>query len=127
MEDMVTVKTNVPPERMAEEYLAADAYVIPSTLEMASVSQLEAMSYSLPVICSDTNGTACYVEDGVTGFLFKDCDKEDLEGKLDQLFCDRTRMMKMGAAGYDALVHKYNFQVYYDSVMGMLEKLRDET
>jgi glycosyltransferase involved in cell wall biosynthesis len=127
MEDMVTVKTNVPPERMAEEYLAADAYVIPSTLEMASVSQLEAMSYSLPVICSDTNGTACYVEDGVTGFLFKDCDKEDLKAKLEQLLMDRTRMMEMGAAGYDALVHKYNFQVYYDSVMGMLEKLRDET
>jgi glycosyltransferase involved in cell wall biosynthesis len=125
MEDMVTVKTNVPPGRMAEEYLTADAYVIPSTLEMASVSQLEAMSYALPVICSDTNGTACYVEDGVTGYLFKDCDRDDLQEKLDRLLSDRERMLQMGAAGYDALVHKYNFQVYYDSVMGMLEKMKE--
>jgi glycosyltransferase involved in cell wall biosynthesis len=125
MENMVTVKTNVPPGRMAEEYLTADVYVIPSTLEMASVSQLEAMSYALPVICSDTNGTACYVEDGVTGYQFRDCDRDDLQAKLDRLLSDRERMLQMGAAGYDALVHKYNFQVYYDSVMGMLEKMKE--
>ena len=44
MENVVTVKTNVPRSEMEREYLAADVYVIPSTLEMASVSQLEAMS-----------------------------------------------------------------------------------
>jgi glycosyltransferase involved in cell wall biosynthesis len=125
MEHMVTVKTNVQPSRMAEEYLAADIYVIPSTLEMASVSQLEAMSYALPVICSDTNGTACYVEDGVTGYQFRDCDRDDLQEKLDRLLSDRGRILKMGAAGYDALVHKYNFQVYYDSLMGILEKMKE--
>ena len=45
MEDMAVVKTNIARRDMEREYLAADLYVIPSTLEMASVSQLEAMSY----------------------------------------------------------------------------------
>lgn len=121
-EDIVTVKTNVPRNQMEREYLAADVYVIPSTLEMASVSQLEAMSYSLPVICSDTNGTACYVEDGVTGYLFKDCDEEDLIHKLDALLSDRKRIRAMGEAGYQALVKKYNFDRYYESVMQIREK-----
>ena len=49
LEDIVTVKTNVPRSQMEAEYLAADVYVIPSTREMASVSQLEAMSYSLKI------------------------------------------------------------------------------
>lgn len=126
MENMVTVKTNVPKRDMEREYLAADLYVIPSTLEMASVSQLEAMSYSLPVICSDTNGTACYVEDGVTGFLFRDCDEADLLDRLDAMLSDRRRMLSMGEAGYRAVVEKYNFESYFDTLTGMREKILRE-
>lgn len=124
MENVVTVKTNVPRSEMEREYLAADVYVIPSTLEMASVSQLEAMSYSMPVICSDANGTACYVEDGVTGYQFRDCDAEDLLQKVDQMLSDRERMLRMGAAGYRALVEKYNFEKYFETVMEMRNRIQ---
>lgn len=123
MENVVTVKTNVPRRDMEQEYLAADLYVIPSTLEMASVSQLEAMSYSLPVICSDKNGTSCYVEDGVTGYLFRDRDEADLLRTLDEMLSDRERMLSMGAAGYGAVVEKYNFNKYFDTIMGMRERI----
>lgn len=126
MEDVAAVKTNIPRSEMEQEYLAADVYVIPSTLEMASVSQLEAMSYSLPVICSDTNGTACYVEDGVTGYLFRDCDGTDLQEKLDRLLTDRTRIREMGAAGYRALADKYNFDNYFNTVMQMRDRIMRE-
>lgn len=126
MEDMVTVKTNVARRDMEREYLSADLYVIPSTLEMASVSQLEAMSYSLPVIVSDTNGTACYVEDGVTGFWFQDCDEADFQDRLDQMLSDRERMKRMGAAGYQALSEKYNYRCYFETIMGMRERILQE-
>lgn len=123
MEDMVTVKTNVARRDMEREYLAADLYVIPSTLEMASVSQLEAMSYSLPVIVSDTNGTACYVEDGVTGFWFRDCDGDDFRDRLACMLSDRKRMQEMGAAGYRALSEKYNYKCYFETIMGMRDQI----
>lgn len=126
MEDMAVVKTNIARRDMEKEYLAADLYVIPSTLEMASVSQLEAMSYALPVIVSDTNGTACYVEEGVTGFWFQDCDEEDLFRAVDEMLSDRARMRKMGAAGYRAVEEKYNFENYYDTVMRMKERIVQE-
>lgn len=126
LEDIVTVKTNVPRSEMETEYLTADLYVIPSTFEMASVSQLEAMSYSLPVICSDTNGTACYVEDGVTGYLFRDCDGEDLLRKLSMMVYDRDGIKRMGKAGYQTLAEKYNFERYYDTIMEMREKILQE-
>lgn len=127
METIVTVKTNVPRSEMEAEYLTADVYVIPSTREMASVSQLEAMSYSLPVICSDKNGTACYVEDGVTGYLFRDCDQADLERKLFKMLSDREEIRRMGEEGYRAVAEKYSFERYYDTIMGMREKLLQES
>lgn len=126
MEHFVTVKTNVCRKDMDTEYKNADIYVIPSTREMASVSQLEAMSFSLPVICSDTNGTASYVEDGITGYHFRDCDTEDLQKKLELLVSDRDRIRRMGAAGYKAVEEQYHFQRYYDGIQEILEKLRGE-
>ncbi len=126
MEDMAVVKTNIARRDMEKEYLAADLYVIPSTLEMASVSQLEAMSYALPVIVSDTNGTACYVEVGITGLWFQDCDEEDLFRKVDEMLSDRTRMLAMGAAGYRAVAEKYDFEHYYNTIMQMRERIVEE-
>lgn len=123
LEACVDVKTNVPRKEMDKEYTKADVYVIPSTREMASVSQLEAMSFSLPVICSDTNGTACYVEDGITGYQFKDCDKEDLERKLDKLLQDKQRLLAMGAAGYQAVVEKYGFNRYLEGILEILGRM----
>ncbi len=125
MESVAEVKTNVPRKDMDKEYEKADIFVIPSTREMASVSQLEAMSFALPVICSDTNGTACYVEDGVTGYQFKDCDKEDLKEKLEKMLSDKQKLLAMGAAGYQAVVEKYNFNRYYRSIMEILEKSKE--
>ena len=84
------------------------------------------MSCSLPVICSDTNGTACYVEEGVTGCQFRDCDGADLERKLDLMFSDQNRMKEMGAAGYRAVVEKYDFDHYYESVMAMRQRILEE-
>lgn len=126
MEDMAVVKTNIARRDMEKEYLAADLYVIPSTLEMASVSQLEAMSYALPVIVSDTNGTACYVEVGITGLWFQDCDEEDLFRKVDEMLSDRNRMLAMGAAGYRAVAEKYDFEHYYNTIMQMRERIVEE-
>lgn len=125
MEEYVKVKTNVRRKDMDAEYKDADIYVIPSTREMASVSQLEAMSFSLPVICSDTNGTASYVEDGVTGYQFRDCDKQDLYKKLELLVSDKERICRMGAAGYLAVKQKYHFQRYYDGIQEILAALRN--
>ncbi|MCM1387500.1 MAG: glycosyltransferase family 4 protein [Bacillus sp. (in: Bacteria)] len=124
MESYVDIKANLPRKDMDAQYSRADVYVIPSTGEPASVSQLEAMSFSLPVLCSDENGTACYVEDGVTGYLFQDCNQEDLEKKLELLLSDKERLLSMGAAGYRAVIEKYGFKRYYDGILEIREKIK---
>jgi glycosyltransferase involved in cell wall biosynthesis len=93
LEGRVTIKVNVPHDRIGMEYREHDVFVLPSTQELASVSHIEAMGYGLPAIVSDCNGTAGYVSDGITGFLFRDMDAEDLYGKLRSL-CRRPEQIR---------------------------------
>ena len=65
------------------------------------------------------------MEDGITGYQFKDCDKEDLEKKLDKLLEDKEKLLTMGAAGYQAVVEKYGFKRYFEGIMEILGKMKD--
>ena len=58
--EFIKFHTNVPFEKMNKFYLDSDIFLLVSKNETASVSQLEAMSYGLPVIISKDNGTASY-------------------------------------------------------------------
>lgn len=116
LESFVTCHTNCKPDRMSEFYCAADLFVLPSTGEFASVSQLEAMSYSLPVIVSDTNGTSCYVENGINGYLFKNKNQNDLKEKILKIITDKTSIPQMGACSYRLVKEKYSFSNYQKKI-----------
>ncbi|MDE6946970.1 MAG: glycosyltransferase family 4 protein, partial [Anaeroplasmataceae bacterium] len=122
-ESFVTLLTNVPKEKTNEYFAKTDVFVIPSTDEMASISQLEAMSFSIPVICSDQNGSACYVKEGENGYQFKDCDSEDLKNKLALLLSSRKRIIQMGENAYQSVIGRNMFQNYYEGIMRILEDM----
>lgn len=122
-EKTVTLLTNIPREKTNEYYADADVFVIPSTREMASISQLEAMSFSIPAICSDKNGSACYVIDGVNGYRFKDCDREDLRDKLSLLLKSRQQIMEMGTRAYQSILENNVFHNYYEGVQTILNDM----
>lgn len=122
MEELVEIQTNVPREKTDDYFRKTDVFVIPSTREMASISQLEAMSFSIPVIISDGNGSAGYVENGINGFHFKDCDRKDLKDKLEILLTDRSKIKQMGKESYRLVSEKYTFQNYYQEIMKILQE-----
>ncbi len=114
LDDKVDIHVNVPREEMAGFYIDADLFVIPSTAEFASVAQLEAMAYSLPVIASDTNGTSCYIKEN--GKIFKDKDGEDLRLKIEEIISDREGMSEMGKESYELIIEEHLFSEYKKSV-----------
>ena len=92
----VNIKVNVPHENIGEIFAASDLFILPATNEPAGVSVLEAMAYSLPVICSTTCGTQWYIKHGQTGYIFKDESINDLEESLIWFFdyTDKAQLYK---------------------------------
>lgn len=120
LESLVDVHTNVPRKETDEYFKKTDLFVIPSTREMASISQLEAMSFSIPVIISDKNGASYYIEDEKNGYWFRDCDKDDLKQKIRGFLEDRKKIVRMGRESYHQVCEKYTFDHYYRAIMKMI-------
>lgn len=124
MEKQVRILENLTLQEVYREYRDADLFVLPSTGEVASVSQLEAMSCALPVICSDTNGTADCVRNGRNGYLFHDRDFDDLREKLERILSDKERMKEMGRQSLRIIREEYTFKRYKQAVLQMMEEAR---
>ncbi len=122
LQDNVLLRKNLTRKEVYQEYKRSDIFVLPSTRERASITQLEAMSCCLPVICSDTNGSACYVEEGITGYLFHDNDKEALREKMEKLVRDKGEISLMSKAAWKAVMEKYQFAQYYDRIVELMKE-----
>ena len=82
LSDYVCIKTNLSYPEIKNEYQNYDLFVLPAYNEPAAYSPVEALSNGLPVICSDENGTKCYIENGLNGYIFKAKNKNDLKEKI---------------------------------------------
>jgi glycosyltransferase involved in cell wall biosynthesis len=80
--DSYTVLGRIDSDQMADVYRASDVYVSASSSDGSSISMLEAMSSSLPVVVTDIASNSEWVENDVNGLLFPVEDHEALANKL---------------------------------------------
>lgn len=125
LQDTITLYQNFGRQQVFEQYKQSDLFVLPSTRERASISQLEAMSCSLPVICSDTNGAACQVKEGISGYLFRDECQDDLTEKIEMAVRDRELLLRMGQAAYDLVCKDYSFEIYQQCIFKILADIKE--
>jgi|GEM_PF-144171 probable galactosyltransferase len=76
-----------------------DICVLPSDMEAIGGALLEASSCGLATIGSDVGGLGEAVNNGKSGFLFKNGDKEELKVVLERLIIDRSLRKQMGEFG----------------------------
>ena len=117
----VTFKTNLSYSDVQREYQKHDLFVLPSRDEPAAVSHLEAMSHSLPVICSDSNGTQCYIRPGENGYIFRTDDLDHLVECMERIISDRSRLKEMGARSYELVLSEHSPERYVQSLVSIAE------
>ena len=120
IKDKLKIKTNLPFSEVQREYRKHDVFVLASSDESAAVSPLEAMSHSLAVVCSDSNGTMCYIRPGENGFVFRADDADDLERCLERILTDRKKLMRMGHRSHELVVSEHSPGRYVNTLVNLL-------
>jgi glycosyltransferase involved in cell wall biosynthesis len=122
LEKMVQIKYNLDNKEVLNLYKDNDLFVLPGYDEPAAYSLLEAMASKLPVICSDSNGTKCYIEEGVNGYIFRSKSKENLENCLKKVIGDRERLRTMGEKSHEISKNNFSSNVFINKFNQILDQ-----
>jgi glycosyltransferase involved in cell wall biosynthesis len=113
----IEFKINLPFTEVQDQIRQHDICVLAARNELCGISLLEAMSHSLPVICSDSAGNQFYIKPGENGFVFRTDDEVDLEVNLERILEDRENLKKMGARSYEFVVNNHSPERYVDALL----------
>lgn len=86
----------------------SDLFCLPSWREGMPVSILEAMMMALPVVATRIRGSREEVVDGETGFLVEPGDASALAGAIDWLLCHQEQARRMGRAGRERALARFD-------------------
>lgn len=118
--NMVKINFTKSPAEIGKIYRQHDLFVLPSWSEAAAFSILEAMRAKLPVICSDGNGTSCYIEDGVNGYVFKQRDALDLQEKINSIIKSPENISAMGESGFRFVQERHSPEKFYQAFIKLV-------
>jgi glycosyltransferase involved in cell wall biosynthesis len=98
IQDKVIFAGGISNDEINSYYADADLVVLPSLKEATSISALEAMSSSKPIVASNVGGLPHLVSEGVTGLLVPPADPQALATAISGLLSSPDRRRAMGSA-----------------------------
>ena len=93
-------------EALARWYASADVFIFPSTTETLGNVVLESLASGVPAVVVDRGGPQDLIEDGVTGFIARANDVEDIADRVETLLRDAALRARMGEAGRKAAAER---------------------
>jgi glycosyltransferase involved in cell wall biosynthesis len=111
---------------LREIYPDGDAFVMPSLAEGFGFTNVEAMSFGLPVISSDLGAMREVVENGKTGVLVRPGDVDALVGAMVQLTADRETTAAMGRAGRALFLERFTLDHFRNGLAEIYRRALQE-
>lgn len=106
--DKVTFAGPVGHQRVKEELLKADLFVLPSFAEGIPVALMEAMAAGVPVVSTNITGIPELIEHGVDGFLTQASNAEQLAQVIDQVLTGAVDLSPLIAQAQKKVAQWYN-------------------
>lgn len=107
IEDLVQYEGWVSGIRKHDLLVTCDVYILPSYYESFGMSNLEAMTYGLPIISTNIGGIPEVVSDRENGFLIRPGDKEDMIKKIMYFISNPEEIKNMGKRGQKIAANFY--------------------
>lgn len=123
LQNIIKVHGWISGNKINEAYSNAHIYVLPSYSEGLPMSILEAMSYGLPIISTNTGGIPDSVDNGVNGFLISPGDFKELAAKILLLANNFDLMKKMGHESYKIAKNKFSVDKIIFSLQEIYSKI----
>jgi glycosyltransferase involved in cell wall biosynthesis len=101
VEKKIVISTNLSHPDVLAKIQMCDVFVMLSSREPASISNLEAMSFGKPVIIKSKNGTANYLNNGKGGFIVNSI--EEFSEKLNSFYQDPNSLLSCGQENISAV------------------------
>jgi glycosyl transferase family 1 len=115
----LTVLGKITHGEAAKHFAEADVFVLPTISDGFALTQLEAMSFGLPVITTPNCGDV--VTNGVDGFIVPPRDADALAEAISKLDKDRELLRQMQAKAMESVKdRRYSLEGYADSVESAL-------
>lgn len=99
---------SIPADRMVAEYLSANVFVCPSSIENSPNSLGEAQMLGCPVVASYVGGIPDMVTDGETGLLYRFEEQEMLADAICRLFASDDLARRLSAGGRQAALKRHD-------------------
>ena len=113
---------------VAQAYVDADVFALPSYTENFGIAVAEAMACALPVVISDQVNIHAEITQAGAG-LVTHCDVDEVANALVDLLCDTERRRNMGEAGRRLVQEKYTWPAIEEALTreyeAIIERHRD--
>ncbi len=123
IEDFVAYKGKQYGKEKEMAFKNSDIFIFPTFNDVFGLVNLEAMQFSLPVVSTIEGGIPDIVEDGVTGFLVKPQDVDELVNKVEILIKDSDLRNKMGKEGRARYEEKFTLKKFEHTFEYTLKKI----
>jgi glycosyltransferase involved in cell wall biosynthesis len=107
----------VPPDAVDRYYESAAVFVLPSTEgEGMPNAVLEAMSWGLPVVATDSGGLPTVINDGTTGYIVPMRDPDALQAKIIELLDNPRKRQQIGNSARKEVIVNYSWDSIVDNL-----------
>lgn len=107
------------------EYENANLFIFPSLSDGFGFAPLEAMSYGVPCLVTNTSGISDIIEDGIDGFIVESESVKVLAEKIRWGYNNKESLHKMGVLAKDK-VSKYSVENYAKRTQNFIERIYNE-